>query len=87
MSGKPQTAWKQLSLVPPPVVTVTLRVGVWTSSGDVHLQLEAQDETSDELLAMIAWPSRPSRDAATALEIAIDNLRALVEDYRGPFPD
>jgi hypothetical protein len=86
MRNQPLEAWKQLSLVPPPVVTVTLRVGVWTSTGDLHLQLEAQDETGDELLAMIAWPSRPSCDAATALEIAIDNLRALVEDYRGPFP-
>jgi hypothetical protein len=79
-------SWKQESLLPPPVVKVLLKVGVWTETGDVLAQVEAYDETSGDLLAMIAWPTSDVRSVSQTLAEAVSNVLALINEYRGPFP-
>jgi len=85
MSAKSVKYWTQMSLIPPPVVELVLRVGVMDDDGHAQAQLEVWDGSTGDLISMV---SRPHFDPQTyALELAslCSELTELVEMYISPF--
>lgn len=75
----------QTTLLPPEVVEATLRVGLVGASGHVQVQVEVQDPSSGELLALWSQPHADLADLATVVERATRELLDMVRELVGPF--
>lgn len=83
--NRPSVSWVQLSIEPPPVIEISLKVGLVPSSEHAQIQLEARDATRGELIAMTSWPHVDMWTLEARLKDALVELEVLVAGYAGPF--
>lgn len=81
----PSVQWVQLTLEPPPVIEVFLKVGLVPSSEHAQIQLEARDVTSGNLVAMTSWPHIDMWSLEARLKEAMVEMEILIAGFAGPF--
>lgn len=81
----PSVQWVQLTIEPPPVIEVFLKVGIVPSSEHAQIQIEARDVTRGDLIAMTSWPHVELSQLDARLPDALAELITLVAGFSGPF--
>lgn len=81
----PNVQWVQLSIEPPPVIEVILRVGIVPQSEHAQIQIEARDVTRGDLIAMTSWPHVDLSVLDSRLPDALSELLILIAGFSGPF--
>jgi len=81
----PSVQWVQLSIEPPPVIEISLKVGIVPSAEHAQIQIEAHDVTHGDLIAMTSWPHVDLWSLDTRLPDALAELLELVAGFSGPF--
>lgn len=79
------TEWTQLSLEPPPVLRVTLDVGIIHAADHVQVQIEVRDETSNELISLVSWPHFALSDFDHRFRDIGRKLTEVLREHTGPF--
>ena len=74
---QPDATWTQTSLMPPPAVVGTLRIGVVPATSHAQIQHEIHDASTGQLLAM---RSAHHFHPGDILEIVAEYSRGLAED-------
>jgi len=86
MAGQDATMrWEQLSFEPPPVLHVTLQVGIMSAEDHVQAQIEVRDATSNVLLALCSWPHFGLADTEERMREVGRELTRVIRDATGPF--
>lgn len=76
---------EQPALFPPPVVEISLRIGIVSDVEHVQAQIEVRSGTDGQLLAMQAWPHFEMSATEDRMREIGRSLTAIVREHTGPF--
>lgn len=77
--------FEQLALTPPPVLRLSLHIGIMRDADHVQAQLELWDESGSELLAMESWPHFDLASTDERMRIVGRRLTEMIRQHTGPF--
>ena len=81
----PGQDWKQLTLLSPEVLELTLKVGLVLSTEHAQFELEIRDPSSDSLVGLVSRPHVNFDGVDTALLAIFGELEEFVRTWTGPF--
>lgn len=81
----PTVRWEQLTITPPAVVELTLRIGLVVDAEHAQAQLEVRSATDGTLIAMSSWPHIPFHVFDERMREVGSELTRLLREYTGPF--
>jgi len=85
VARSPLNTGLQLTLSPPPVVEVVMKIGIMRADEHAQLQLEAHDVTDNRLLSMVSRPHVHLRDLPDAVREMGKEITTLLQEFAGPF--
>lgn len=77
--------WEQRTLFSPLVVELTLKVGIVAQQDHCQVQVEAQNCTDGELIAVWSIHHASVNDIDRVVALAVVKLRDHVDEFGGPF--
>lgn len=80
-----RSKWAQLSMLPPPVVEITLKVGVIRTEDHVQAQIEVIDATTGGLIGLVSWPHFSLPDFEERMREIGQSLTETLREHTGPF--
>jgi len=78
-------SWEQLSLVPPSVLELSIRVGLAMDTDHAQIQLEVRNPSTGQLHAMQSWPALSLHDLDDRMRDAGREFTRLLLDATSPF--
>lgn len=77
--------WQQLELVAPHAVVIHLRVGIVPVDERAQIQLQVENASTGDLLAMFSKPHVHPSDIRSHLQAVLVEFYEHVDRYSGPF--